>query len=181
MFSYNYVQTYVNIIVSGKSNDVAWGNQIGYILLPFQLAVHDDPLAYVRKAKKTLDRKKSSLEVIFTCKISELFVKMFGLKAGAFIIGLMLTNTTTTFSNMVGPTEQVEFYGHPSVFIAPTIYGIPQALIVHYQSYNGTIKVILSVDEEIIPNYTQLLDDFVESFRHIKDAASRLSKHVKKG
>ncbi|VAI20313.1 unnamed protein product [Triticum turgidum subsp. durum] len=157
------------MIVSGKNNDVAWGNQIGYILLPFQLAVHDDPLAYVRKAKKTLDRKKSSLEVIFTCKISELFVKMFGLKAGAFIIGRMLTNTTTTFSNMVGPTEQVEFYG------------IPQALIVHYQSYNGTIKVILSVDEEIIPNYTQLLDDFVESFRHIKDAASRLSKHVKKG
>ena len=49
------------------------------------------------------------------------------------------------------------------------------------QSYNSTIKVILSVDEEIIPNYTQLLDDFVESFGHIKDAASRLSKHVKKG
>ncbi|XP_037442835.1 O-acyltransferase WSD1-like isoform X1 [Triticum dicoccoides] len=175
------LQTYVNMIESGKSNDVAWGNQIGYILLPFHLLVHDDPLAYVRKAKKTLDRKKSSLEVIFTCMISELFVKMFGLKAGAFIIRRMLTNTTTTFSNMVGPTEQVEFYGHPFVFIAPTVYGIPQALIVHYQSYNSTIKVILSVDEEIIPNYTQLLDDFVESFGHIKDAASRLSTHVKKG
>ena len=84
MFSYNYVQTYANMIESGRSNDVAWGNQLGYILLPFHLAMHDDPLAYVRKAKKTLDRKKSSLEVIFTCKISELFVKMFGLKVFLF-------------------------------------------------------------------------------------------------
>uniref|UniRef100_A0A453LFI5 O-acyltransferase WSD1 C-terminal domain-containing protein n=1 Tax=Aegilops tauschii subsp. strangulata TaxID=200361 RepID=A0A453LFI5_AEGTS len=48
-------------------NDVAWGNQLGYILLPFHLAMHNDPLAYVRKAKMTVDRKKSSLEAIFTC------------------------------------------------------------------------------------------------------------------
>ena len=80
MFSYNYVQTYANMIESGRSNDVAWGNQLGYILLPFHLAMHDDPLAYVREAKMTVDRKKSSLEAIFTCKISEVFVKMFGLK-----------------------------------------------------------------------------------------------------
>lgn len=80
MFSYDYVQTYVNMIESGKSNDVAWGNELGYIILPFHLASHDDPLTYVRKAKKTVDRKKSSLEVIFTCKICEFFLKMLCLK-----------------------------------------------------------------------------------------------------
>jgi hypothetical protein len=80
MFSYNYEQTNVNMIESGKSNDVSWGNQLGFIILPFHLAMDDDPLAYVREAKKTLDRKKSSLEVVFTCKMSELFLKMFGLK-----------------------------------------------------------------------------------------------------
>jgi hypothetical protein len=68
------------MIESGKSDDVAWGNQLGYIILPFHLAMHDDPLAYILKAKKTLDRKKSSLEVVFTCKMSELFLKMFGVK-----------------------------------------------------------------------------------------------------
>lgn len=47
------------------------------------------------------------------------------------------------------------------------------------QSYNSTIKVSLSVDEGIIPDYTQLMDDFVESFGHIKDAASRLSTSTK--
>ncbi|KAF7073879.1 hypothetical protein CFC21_078799 [Triticum aestivum] len=128
------LQTYANMIESGRSNDVAWGNQLGYILLPFHLAMHDDPLAYVRKAKMIVDRKKSSLEAIFTCKTSEVVVKMFGLKA----------------------------------------------LIVHYQSYNNTIKIVLSVDEEIFPDYSQLLDDFVVSFGLIKDVASRLSESIKK-
>ncbi|EMS64139.1 O-acyltransferase WSD1 [Triticum urartu] len=128
------LQAYVNMIESGNNDDVAWGNQLGYILLPFHLAMHDDPLAYVRKAKKTVDRKKSSLEVIFTYKMTEFFLKMLGLKA----------------------------------------------LVVHYQSYNNTLKVILSVDEEVFPDYTELLDDFVESFGRIREAASRLSTSIKK-
>ncbi|KAI4989266.1 hypothetical protein ZWY2020_036583 [Hordeum vulgare] len=173
------LQTYVDMIESGKSNDVAWGNRVGYIVLPFHLAMHDDPLAYVPKAKNTVDRKKSSLEVIFTCKMGESFLKMFGLKAGAFIFGRMFANTTLAFSNLVGPTQQIEFYGHPVIFIAPSVYGAPQAVLVQYLSYNGTIKVSLSVDEEIIRDYTQLMDDFVESFGHIKDGASRLSTSIK--
>lgn len=50
----------------------------------------------------------------------------------------------------------------------------------HYQSYNSTLKVILSVNEEIFPDYNQLLDDFAESFRNIRDAASRISAPIKK-
>ncbi|VAI20332.1 unnamed protein product [Triticum turgidum subsp. durum] len=169
------LQTYVDMIESGKSNHVAWGNQLGYILLPFHLAMHSDPLAYVRKAKKIIDRKKSSLEVIFTCKMNAFFVKMFGMKVASFIYQRMFANTTFLFSNMVGPTEQIEFYGHPIVFIAPCSYGGPHALVVQYQSYDNTIKVILSVDDEVIPDYAQLLDDFTESFGRIKDASSRLS------
>ncbi|XP_051180745.1 wax ester synthase/diacylglycerol acyltransferase 11 isoform X1 [Lolium perenne] len=168
------LQTNVNMIESGKSDDVAWGNQLGYIILPFHLAMHDDPLAYIRKAKKTLDRKKSSLEVVFTCKMSELFLKMFGVKAGAFIFRRMFANTTISFTSMIGPAEQTNWCGHPVVFIAPSVYGVPQALIMHYQSYGSTIKVILSVDKEIFPDYSQLLDDFAVSFRCIKDAASKL-------
>uniref|UniRef100_A0ACD5WLD3 Uncharacterized protein n=1 Tax=Avena sativa TaxID=4498 RepID=A0ACD5WLD3_AVESA len=165
---------YVDMIESSKSDDVAWGNQLGYIILPFHVAMLDDPLAYVRKAKKTLDRKKSSLEMLFTCKISELFLKMFGIKAGAFIFGRMFEHTTVAFSNMIGPTEPIELYGHPITFISSSAYGVPQALIVHYQSYGNSIMVTLSVDEEIFPDYSQLLDDFADSFWQIKDAASRL-------
>ncbi|XBI85632.1 hypothetical protein VPH35_093753 [Triticum aestivum] len=174
------LQTYVNMIKSDKSNEVAWGNQLGQILLKIHLAMHDDPLAYVRKAKETMDRKKSSLEVVFTHKTSECFLKMFGPKGGAFIFGRMFTNTTLSFSNMIGPAEQIELYGHPVVFIAPSAYGVSQALIVHYQSYNSIMKVILSVDEKTIPDYHQLLDDFSLSFEHIMDATSRLLASIKK-
>lgn len=37
----------------------------------------------------------------------------------------MFTHTTLSFSNMVGPTEQVLFCGNPIVYIAPGTYGHP--------------------------------------------------------
>ncbi|KQJ95232.1 hypothetical protein BRADI_3g15950v3 [Brachypodium distachyon] len=142
------LQTYVNMIESGDSNDVKWGNRLGYIILPFHIAMHNDPLEYVRKAKKTVERKKSSLEVIFTNMVTEFIIKTLGAK--------------------------VVFCGHPVSFIAPSLYGAPEALFVHYQSYGSTMKVILAVDEAVFPDYHKLLDDFSESLQLIKGAASRL-------
>ncbi|KAF7005405.1 hypothetical protein CFC21_020531 [Triticum aestivum] len=167
------LQTYVNVIESDKRNEVTWGNKLGYIILPFYLARHDDPLAYIHKAKKVLDRKKRSLEVIFTYKIAEIFMNVFGAKVGTSIFRCLFARTTIVFSNMVGPTEQVELCGHPVAFIAPSVYGIPEALIIHYQSYRSTIKIILSVDEDMFPDYHQLLDDFDETLAAMMNAASR--------
>lgn len=50
----------------------------------------------------------------------------------------------------------------------------------NYQSYVNTIKVNLAVDEAQFPDCHDLLDDFAESLRHIKDAASSLRKHHRK-
>uniref|UniRef100_M8AZ23 Uncharacterized protein n=1 Tax=Aegilops tauschii TaxID=37682 RepID=M8AZ23_AEGTA len=168
------LQEYVNMMESGKSNDMTRRNQLGYIILPFQIAVHKDPLEYIRKAKKIVDRKKSSLEVMFTHMLAEVIIKTLGVKAAGVIFHRMISHTTISFSNMIGPAEQVEFYGHPVVSIAPSVYGPPEALTVHYQSYSNTIKVILAVDEAHFPDHGQLLDDFTESLRIIKDEASRL-------
>jgi len=173
------LQTYVNVIDTDKGNDVTWGNKLGYIILPFYLATHDDPLAYIRKAKKVIDRKKRSLEVIFTDKIARIFMKVFGVKAGAFIFRRIFAHTTITFSNMVGPTEKATLCGHPVAFIAPSVYGIPEAMIIHYQSYRSTIKIILSLDEDKFLDYHQLLDDFSHSLMVMKNAASRLSGSTK--
>ena len=68
------------MIESGKESDVKWGNELGFIILPFHIALHDDPLQYVRKAKKVVDRKKSSLEVVFTHLAADVILKIFGLK-----------------------------------------------------------------------------------------------------
>ncbi|CAM0913449.1 unnamed protein product [Alopecurus aequalis] len=173
------VQKYVNAIESDKSDDVIWGNQLGYIILPFHLTTHDHPLEFVRKAKKVSDRKKSSFEVIFTYKIADIFVKLFGVKAGVLIFRRLIAHTTIVFSNMVGPAEQVTVNGHPVSFIAPSVYGIQEALIVHYQSYKRTIKVILSVDEDKFSDYPQLLDDLSQTLTNMRDAASRTSTPTK--
>uniref|UniRef100_A0ACD5V702 Uncharacterized protein n=1 Tax=Avena sativa TaxID=4498 RepID=A0ACD5V702_AVESA len=114
----------VNMIESGNGSDVKWGNQLGFIILPVHIAMHRDPLDYVRKAKNTVDRKKSSMEVAFTHVAAELLLKIFGRKAGAAIVNRMFSHTTTMLSNMIGPVEQVEFCGQPVVFIAPSQYGL---------------------------------------------------------
>ncbi|OEL34475.1 O-acyltransferase WSD1 [Dichanthelium oligosanthes] len=157
---------------SSKDNGAKWGNLIGYILLPFHIAMHDDPLEYIRQGKRTTERKKTSLEAIFTYWSGNLIVKLFGMKAAAALCYGMFTNTTMSFSSMVGPAEKVEFCGHPIVYIAPSVYGHPHALTVHYQSYTNSIKLVLAVDDAQFPDSHQLLDDFAESLRLIRQAAS---------
>ncbi|KAK3165563.1 hypothetical protein QOZ80_1AG0034780 [Eleusine coracana subsp. coracana] len=169
----------VEMIETGKSNHVKWGNCLGYIIMPFHIVMHDDdPLQYVRTAKETVDRKKNSLEAIFTHAIGETILKLFGVKAAAVIFGRMISQTTISFSNLVGPGEQVELCGHPVAFIAPSAYGPPEALTVHFQSYNNTIKVILAMDEGQF-DHRQLLDDFAGSLRRIRDAAAELPQGFK--
>jgi hypothetical protein len=65
---------------SGKHNDLKWGNRLGYIMLPFEIVMHKDPLDYVRNAKKTVDRKKHSLEAIVTHAITVMITKLFGIE-----------------------------------------------------------------------------------------------------
>lgn len=67
-----------------KDAEVKWGNALGYVLLPFKLGLHDDPLNYVREAKTTVDKKKHSLEAIYTFFMAEIVMKFFGSKVSFF-------------------------------------------------------------------------------------------------
>lgn len=63
-----------------KEGEAKWGNWIGYVLLPFTIAIRDDPIDYVREAKATVDRKKRSLEAFCTFSIAEMILKLLGIK-----------------------------------------------------------------------------------------------------
>ncbi|KAM3412591.1 hypothetical protein ACQJBY_003986 [Aegilops geniculata] len=169
------LHTLAQMMDPSKDNAVRWGNHIGYIVLPFHIAMHDDPLEYIRQGKKTADRKKRSLEAVFTYWSGNLVVKLLGIKAAAALCYGMFTNTTMSFSSLAGPTEKVEFYGHPIVYIATSVYGHPHALTVHFQSYMNIMKLVLAVDDEQFPDSHQLLDDFAESLRLVRHAASARS------
>ncbi|XP_037410878.1 O-acyltransferase WSD1-like isoform X2 [Triticum dicoccoides] len=151
---------------------VETGNRLSSLICPFNIALQDDPLDYVREAKKIMHRKKSSLEVLFTRVVGEFLVKNFGVKAGAFIFRRFVERTTIIFSNALGPVEHMALCGHPVAFMAPSIYGPPQALTVHYHNYGSDIKVVLAVDDAQFPDCHQLLDGFAEAIRIIKNAAA---------
>ncbi|KAJ8485897.1 hypothetical protein OPV22_018382 [Ensete ventricosum] len=80
-------------------------------------------------AKATADRKKNSLEAIFTYKGAELIVKCFGIKAAAALRHRVLSNMTLSLSNMMGPVEQIVLYDHPLVYFALSVFGHPQHFI----------------------------------------------------
>ncbi|KAG7973715.1 hypothetical protein I3843_06G010400 [Carya illinoinensis] len=153
-----------------KGSKIRWGNLIGYMFLPFTIALQDDPLDYVWKAKDTIDRKKLSLEPIFTATCIGLVFKIFGTKVATAIICRALSNITMAISGVVGPQEEISFYGHPIAYLAPTVYGDPTALVIHYQSYVNKMTISLSVDPSVIPDPHDLCNDIEESLKLIRHA-----------
>ncbi|OVA00981.1 O-acyltransferase [Macleaya cordata] len=153
-----------------EKTDAKWGNLLGYVLFPFTISIRDNPLDYVREAKALIDRKKNSYEALYTYFISEIVLKLFGIKAAAVVSHKILTHTTMSFSNVVGPLEEIGFYGHPMAFLAPTVYGHPHAFTINYQSYVNKMTIVLAVDENAVPDPHQLCDDLEESLKLIKDA-----------
>ncbi|KDP28488.1 hypothetical protein JCGZ_14259 [Jatropha curcas] len=153
-----------------KDTKAKWGNWLGYVLLPFKIAIRDDPLDYVLEAKAIADRKKHSLESIFTFSISELVLKLFGTKTANALSHRSIDHTTMCFSNLAGPQEEIGFYGHPLAFLAPSSFNQPHALMINFQSYADKMSIVLSVDESTIPDPHQLIHDIVESIKLIKDA-----------
>lgn len=63
-----------------KESKVRWGNLIGYVLLPITIALPDDPLDYVRKAKAIVDKKKLSFEALCSYSVGRFVLELFGLK-----------------------------------------------------------------------------------------------------
>ncbi|KAG6412616.1 hypothetical protein SASPL_125299 [Salvia splendens] len=150
-----------------------WGNVVAIVLLPFTIALQDDPLTYIRKAKSTMDRKKLSLAHQCACITMKLTTSFFGIKAAARLTRAVFRNTTFTFSNVMGPAEEVNLFGHHLRYIAPSVCGFPQSLIIHYQSYNDKIIISIGADEKLISNPDQLCDDLVKSLQNVKEAVKQ--------
>ncbi|KAJ6828546.1 O-acyltransferase WSD1-like [Iris pallida] len=152
-----------------------WGNRIGFTILRLPIAMFEDPVDYIRKGVEVSERKKNSLEAIFTYASGVLIVKLFGIKIAETLCHRIVSNTTVCFSSIPGPVEEIGFNDHPLVYIAPSVYGHPHAVTLHFQSYMNKIKLVVAVDELTVPDPKGLADDFVESLKLIKDATVKHS------
>ena len=63
-----------------KGSEAKWGNWIGYVLLPLSIALRDNPLDYIQKAKETMERKKASLEALYIHSMAKSIPNLFGTK-----------------------------------------------------------------------------------------------------
>ncbi|VFQ67545.1 unnamed protein product [Cuscuta campestris] len=161
-----------------KKSKAKWGNKIGYALTPLFIGLQENPLGYIYKAKAIIDRKKLSLESRLSFSAAHLIVKLFGIEAAAALTNRVIANTTVLVSNVVGPEDEISFFGHSMVFAAPAVYGVGHALTIHFQSYCNKMTISMAVDPEVISDPYQLCDDLEHSLEMFKDALKISTKEV---
>ncbi|CAH2058769.1 unnamed protein product [Thlaspi arvense] len=160
-----------------KGSKCRWGNFLGIVIFPLRVRSEDDPLEYVRKAKTTMDMKKLSMEPLIIYGIIKCIMKIFGEKVTETIVKRIFGHTTLSFSNVMGPKEEISFFDHPMSYVTATALAGPQALIIHFVSYVNKIIINLAVDTTVIPDPHLLCDDLVESLDIIKSAVLEKGLH----
>ncbi|GJP40951.1 hypothetical protein CLOM_g607 [Closterium sp. NIES-68] len=80
----------------------------------------------------------------------------------------LFQQTTISFSNMMGPVEEVSLGGHAIARISPTVVGQPHALTLHFQTYNGSAHIVLSALKENVPDPAFLLRCCEDAFHALK-------------
>ncbi|CAI5480792.1 unnamed protein product [Closterium sp. Yama58-4] len=168
----------ISSMLAGRSK-ARWGNCLGTFLLP--LPVHSPALTKGLQTKngtgdgqlvKSKDgdaageveqrrmrlvasmcaSKRQSLEAHYNYVNARLVLATAGMKAACTLMGRMCSQTTIAFSNMMGPVEEVSLGGHVIERISPTVLGQPQALTLHFQTYNGAAHIVLSGLRENVPD-----------------------------
>ncbi|KAM3247725.1 wax ester synthase/diacylglycerol acyltransferase 11 [Capsicum annuum] len=155
-----------------KKSKAKWGNKVGYVLTRLPISLPDNPLDYIRQAKTIIDKKKLSLESRFSFAAAKLTQDIFGSQVAAKITSRVLSHTTVLISNVVGPQEEITFFGHKLSYAAPTTFGLPHAVTIHFQSYCNKMTISMAVDPQVIPDPYQLCDDLQDSLQMFKEAVT---------
>ncbi|MCO5568758.1 hypothetical protein L7F22_022458 [Adiantum nelumboides] len=147
-----------------------WGNEMGYVILPVPIAAFGNTLEYVLKSKSILDKKKQSLGAPFSYKSGTMLMNMMGSGMPTRLTLNCGAHTTLAFSNVAGPLEEVEFFGHRITHIIPTVVGQPQALCVHVQSYMGKATIVVTSAKDVIPDPERLCEHIASALQEMKES-----------
>lgn len=77
-----------------KNAKLGWGNKFGIMLLPiYYHKKGSDPLLYLKRAKKMIDRKKLSIEAFLSYQIGNFVMSWFGPKVKLYDFFLIFLST----------------------------------------------------------------------------------------
>ncbi|KAI3952851.1 hypothetical protein MKW92_019980 [Papaver armeniacum] len=173
------VKNVMNMTINDVLLGVTTAGLSSYLNRRYGMVKKNDQGATEKKNNLPKDiRLRSTLLVNMRPSSSLYYMCSFKLSISCFISPKILSNTTMSCSNLIGPLEEIGFYGHPMAYLAPTFYGHPQVLTINYQSYINKMIIILAVDETAIPDPHKLCDDLEESLKLIKDAILAKHEHI---
>ncbi|XP_024980668.1 O-acyltransferase WSD1-like [Cynara cardunculus var. scolymus] len=160
-----------------KKSGSRWGNKFGMMLLPIYYHTNgSDPLEYLKRAKKMIDRKKLSLEPFLSYKIGYFVMKCFGAKFASLLNYRIICNTSFTISNVVGPQEEVMIAGIPVTYIRTTSSSLAHAITMHMMSYAGKAEMQILVAKDLIPQPEKLAKCFEDALLEMKQAALKIGE-----
>ncbi|BFG41865.1 hypothetical protein CerSpe_281390 [Prunus speciosa] len=157
-----------------KSNSgSSWGNKFSTFLLPiyYKKSSGTEPLEYLRRAKVIMDRKKQSLEALWSYKIGCFLMTYLGAEIATRILYRAVCNTSFAISNILGPQEEIAVGGNPVTYLRVNASSVPQALLMHMVSYVERADMQILVAKEIIPDPEFLATCFEEALLDMKEAA----------
>ncbi|KAG6588670.1 O-acyltransferase WSD1, partial [Cucurbita argyrosperma subsp. sororia] len=155
------------------NNGSRWGNKLGILLLPvYYHKKTSDPLQYLKRTKKMIDRKKRSLESYFSYGIGKFVMSWLGAKVACILNYRIMCNTSFTISNVIGPKEEISVGGNPITYIRATSTSLPHAITMHMMSYAGRADMQILVAKDIIPDPEFLAECFENVLFEMKMAAT---------
>ncbi|KFK30158.1 hypothetical protein AALP_AA7G224600 [Arabis alpina] len=155
-----------------KGSKCRWGNYIVLVHFPLSISLETDPLVHLSKTKAIMDRKKHSRMAALFYSINKFITSIFGPKVASVFFERSMLNTTTLFSNIIGPVEEISLHGNQITYIALSSYGniyLSQALMIHFISYAEKMIISIAVDPAVIPDHHNLCDEMEKSLKAIKD------------
>ncbi|KAF5202096.1 O-acyltransferase wsd1 [Thalictrum thalictroides] len=171
MFNTRMLKGYKNMEEMLKAN--LWGNYVALLTVPVSCMNGEnnvDPLYFVTKAKKIMDRMKNSFYAYLTNTFIKMFMIIGGQKSLSKYIHSNLKNTTALVTNLIGPNEKMAMAGHPVGSCYFIVAGLPQSLAFTTASWMGQLRITATMEKNFIDS--QLFNSCMkEAFENIFQAA----------
>eukprot|EP00253_Pinus_taeda_P026266 PITA_26266 len=145
-----------------------WGNHFAFLHVPVPIMGKvGNPLEFVKRAKRIIDRYKMSLAVFCNAAILRWLARLEGPHAIMKSLYSTVVHTSMIISNVIGPMEKVAIDGNPLKSCSFFVTGAPISLYVSILTYMDTLKIQVIAPKDLI-DVNMLCKCFTEAFEEME-------------